>query len=133
MNSLFARLTLADLRRDVARNIVSLRESQDLFDDLTDNPAEWSLAQQVEDAVKPPPYRSRTPVIDRPFEDSAWFNAIDWPFRHWQASRFSDGSHGALLVLRGRYDECSDALRKKQRLEESKRRGSGGQGSVRAG
>jgi len=94
MNSLFARLTLADLHRDVARNIVSLRESQDLFDDLTDNPAEWSLAQQVEDAVKPPPYRSHTPVIDRPFEDSAWFNAIDWPFRHWQASRFSDGSHG---------------------------------------
>lgn len=94
MNSLFARLTLADVQRDVARNIVSLRQSQDLFDDLTDDPAGWLLAQKVEDEVKPPPYRSRTPVIDRPFEDAEWFNAIIWPFKHWQASRFSDGSHG---------------------------------------
>src|SRR5690606_28576513 len=42
----------------------------------------------------PPSYRSATPLIDRPFEDADWFNAIAWPFRHWQASRFSDGSHG---------------------------------------
>ena len=41
MNSLFAQLTLADVHQDVARNIVSLRESQDLFDDLTEDPAEW--------------------------------------------------------------------------------------------
>jgi hypothetical protein len=40
MNSLFARLTLADVQQDVARNIVSLRQSKDLFDDLTDDPAE---------------------------------------------------------------------------------------------
>lgn len=94
MNSLFARLTLADVHQDVARNIVSLRQSQDLFDDLTDEPVEWLLAQRVEDEVKPPPYRSRTPIIDRPFEDAAWFNAIVWPFKHWRASRFSDGSYG---------------------------------------
>ncbi|MHB1124355.1 MAG: RES family NAD+ phosphorylase [Ramlibacter sp.] len=94
MHSLFARLTLADVQQDAARNIVSLRQSQDLFDDLTGDPAEWLLAQNVEDEVKPPPYRSRTPIIDRPFEDAQWFNAITWPFRHWQASRFSDGSHG---------------------------------------
>jgi len=78
----------------VARNIVSLRVSQDLFDDLTEDPGEWLLAQKVEDEVKPPPYRSRTPVIDRPFEDAEWFNAIAWPFKHWQASRFSDGAYG---------------------------------------
>lgn len=94
MDSLFARLALVDLHRDVARNIVSLHESEDLFDDLTNDPAEWRLAQRVEDDVKPPLYRSATPIIDRPFEDAAWFNAIAWPFRHWQASRFSDGSHG---------------------------------------
>jgi RES domain len=76
------------------RNIVSIRSSQDLFDDLTSSPAEWALAQQVEDQVKPPPYQSRTPVIHRPFEDAQWFNAIGWPFKHWQASRFSDGSFG---------------------------------------
>jgi hypothetical protein len=49
---------------------------------------------QVEDEVKPPPYQSRTPVIHRPFEDAQWFNAIGWPFKHWQASRFSDGTFG---------------------------------------
>src|SRR5690606_16686719 len=76
------------------RNIVSLRQSQDLFDDLTSDPSEWLLAQRVEDEVKPPLYRSLTPIIDRPFEDAQWFNAIGWPFRHWQASRFSDGSYG---------------------------------------
>lgn len=94
MDSLFAELALVDVHADVARNIVSLRESQDLFDDLTDDPSEWRLAQQVEEEVKPPLYRSRMPIIDRPFEDAAWFNAIAWPFRHWQASRFSDGSYG---------------------------------------
>lgn len=94
MNSLFAQLTLADVHQDVARNIVSPRESQDLFDDLTEDPAEWLLAQRVEDEVKPPPYRSRAPLIDRPFEDAEWFNAIAWPFKNWQASRFSDSTFG---------------------------------------
>lgn len=94
MNQLFSQLTLADVHQNVMRNIVSIRESQDLFDDLTDDPAEWALAQQVEDDIKPPSYRSRTPVIDRPFEDAAWFSAIEWPFKHWQASRFTDGSFG---------------------------------------
>lgn len=94
MDEIFAQLTLADVHRDIVRNIVSLRQSQDLFDDLSDDPDAWRLAQQVEDEVKPPSYRSPTPVIDRPFEDAAWFNAIAWPFRHWQASRFSDGSYG---------------------------------------
>ena len=54
MNSLFSKLTLADVHQDVARNIVSLRESQDLFDDITEDPAEWLLAQKVEDEVEPP-------------------------------------------------------------------------------
>lgn len=94
MNTLFAQLKLADIHQDVIRNIVSLRQSQDLFDDLSDNASEWLLAQKVENEVKPPPYRSSTPIIDRPFEDAEWFNAIAWPFKHWQNSRFSDGSFG---------------------------------------
>jgi hypothetical protein len=94
MDALFDHLSLADVHRDVIRNIVSIRSSQDLFDDLTDNPGEWALAQQVEDAVKPPAYQSATPILHRPFEDANWFNAIAWPFRHWQASRFSDGTFG---------------------------------------
>ena len=94
MDQLFPRLTLADVHQDIIRNIISIRSSQNLFDDLTDNPAEWALAQKIEDGVKPPPYRSRTPIVDRPFEDAIWFNAIGWPFKHWQTSRFSDGSFG---------------------------------------
>src|SRR5690606_34910218 len=58
---LFAELPLADFSQDVARNIVSLGRSQDLFDDLADDPAEWLLAQAVEAEVKPPSYRSGTP------------------------------------------------------------------------
>jgi hypothetical protein len=94
MNALFAQLALADIHKDVFRNIVSLAQSQDLFDDLTDDPAQWLLAQKVEDEIKPPLYRSRTPIIDRPFEDAEWINAISWPFKHWQTSRFSDGTYG---------------------------------------
>lgn len=94
MKSLFSELPLVDVHQDVARNIVSLRQSQDLFDDLTDDPAEWRLAQSVEAEIKPPLYQSQLPVIHRPFEDAQWFNAIAWPFKHWQVSRFSDGSHG---------------------------------------
>ena len=88
MNSLFAQLTLADVHQDVARNIVSPRESQDLFDDLTEDPAEWLLAQRVEAEVKPPPYRSRTPLIDRPLEDPEWFKHIEWTLKKWAESRF---------------------------------------------
>lgn len=94
MDGLFGRLGLVDVRDDLMRNIVSIRESQDLFDDLSDDPADWVLAQGVEDAVKPALYRSRTPIIHRPFEDAEWFNAIGYPFRHWQESRFSDGTFG---------------------------------------
>jgi hypothetical protein len=91
----FSNLTIVDTHRDLRRNIVSLRESRNLFDDLSDDPDEQALAQQVESAAKPLQYRSPTPVIHRPFEEAEWFNAIGWPFRHWQSSRYSDGSFGA--------------------------------------
>ena len=94
METLFTHLKLVDVHTDVFRNIISIHTSQNLFDDLTDHPEEWLLAQQVEDEVKPPPYQSRTPVIHRPFEDAQWFSAIGWPFTHWQISRFSDGTFG---------------------------------------
>jgi hypothetical protein len=90
----FSRLTLADVHCNAVRNIVSITSSQDLFDDLSSSPEDWALAQQVETQVKPAPYRSTTPIIHRPFEDAHWFNAIGWPFKHWQKSRFSDGSFG---------------------------------------
>ncbi len=94
MDGLFSRLQLADIHGDLARNIASLRTAQDLFDDLSDSPEDWRLAQAVEDDVKPPAYVSPTPVIHRPFEDAEWFNAIGYPFEQWQESRFSNGRFG---------------------------------------
>jgi hypothetical protein len=93
MSAVFSQLTLADIHHDVARNIVSLGQLPQLFDDLTDDPAAWLLAHRAQEEVKLA-YRSKTPIIDRPFEDARWLNAIAWPFKHWQASRFSDGSYG---------------------------------------
>ena len=62
---------------------------------MSDDPAEQRLAQSVESATKPHPFRSPAPAIHRPFEEADWFNAIGWPFQHWQSSRYSDGSFGA--------------------------------------
>lgn len=94
MNELFSQVALTNVHADIIRNIVSIHESQDLFDDLTDNPHEWALAQRVENEIKPVHYRSSTPIVHRPFEDAHWCNAIEWPFKHWQQSRFSNGSFG---------------------------------------
>ena len=94
MKALFAQLTLAVIDRDVARNIISFRDSQNVFDDLTDDPDEWKLAQQVQEEIQLPRHRSPTPIIDQTFNDANWYNAINWPFKHRQHSRFSDGTYG---------------------------------------
>ena len=94
MDAFFAGLPLADVHQDLARNIKSVRISQDLFDDLSDEPADWDAAQRHELATKPPTYASSLPVIERPFEEADWITAIEFPFRNWAASRFCDGSFG---------------------------------------
>lgn len=93
-DNLFASLGTADVHRDLQRNIVSLRASRHLFDDLSESADEQALALEVEQALKPRHYRSPSPIIHRPFEEAEWSNAIGWPFRHQQASRYSDGSFG---------------------------------------
>jgi hypothetical protein len=94
MDAFFAGLTLADVHQDLARNIKSIRISQNLFDDLADDPADWETAQRHELATKPHTYESPTTIIDRPFEEADWLNAIEFPFRNWASSRFCDGSFG---------------------------------------
>ncbi len=84
MKALFAQITLAVVDRDVARNIVSFREPQNVFDDLSEHADEWKVAEQVQDKVGLPLYRSKTPIIDRPFEDANWLNAIHWPHKNRQ-------------------------------------------------
>lgn len=81
---------------DVFRNIVSLRASVNLFDDLTDVRAEQDAGNQAEMRVRPP---VPTGVIARGFAYSA---AIEYPFKadNLAQSRYSDGSfpvwYGAL-------------------------------------
>lgn len=94
MDAFFAGLPLADVHRDLARNIKSIRVSQNLFDDLSDDPADWEIAQRHELRTAPHTYESPVTIIDRPFEEADWLNAIAFPFRNWAASRFCDGSFG---------------------------------------
>lgn len=93
-DELYAGLALADTHRDLVRNIVSLRVSEDLFDDLTDDPEARQAALALELQTKPALMVSRQPIIDRPFEESTWNTAIGYPFRNWTKSRYSDGSFG---------------------------------------
>ena len=74
-------------RDDVFRNIVGIRESQDLYDDLTDD---YALAQAIESETKPT--LQGPGIIERPFD----YGVIDYPFdtQNWAQTRFSDGSFG---------------------------------------
>lgn len=94
LDGIFARLKLVDTHGDLYRNIVSLRVTVDLFDDLSDEAEDWLAAIALELQTKPATYVSYTPIIHRPFEEAAWDEAIGFPFRRWTSSRFSDGSFG---------------------------------------
>ena len=87
-------LTLREIKQDLYRNIVSLRQSQDLFDDLSDDPADWQQAVDLELQHKPIQFQSHTPVIDRPFEDAEFTSAVSFCFDNWAQSRFSRGQFG---------------------------------------
>jgi len=94
MDKLFSEIDLIDLNQLLIRNIISLADVENAFDDLSDNQADRSLAQIVAADVKPMRQSSFEPGIYRAFEEADWSSAILWPFRNWQASRFSDGSFG---------------------------------------
>jgi hypothetical protein len=94
MEPLFDGITITDFHDDAHRNIVSLRESENLFDDLTDSPGGWQSAIDLEAGTKPHTNISHQPVIDRPFEEAAYNEAIDYPFKHWSTTRYSDGTFG---------------------------------------
>ncbi len=94
--NVFDALRLADIHQNLARNIVSIRQSQDLFDDLSPDPQDWNIAIRHELATQPRPYTSDRPHINRPFEEAVWIEAVAYPFQppNWSKSRFSDGSFG---------------------------------------
>lgn len=88
MKALFVRTN--DFQGDVFRNIVSLRESVDLFDDLTDDASQSQYATTAEARVK-----ESIPIglINRGFHYST---AIDYPFTKepFLLSRYGNGTFG---------------------------------------
>ncbi|MES2663109.1 MAG: RES family NAD+ phosphorylase [Pseudomonadota bacterium] len=93
MNSLDG-LSLIEINQNLFRNIVSLRNSENLFDDLSDEPDDWAEATRLEIEIKPIFFESSQPIIDRPFEESQFLSNIDYPFTHWMQTRFSRGFYG---------------------------------------
>jgi hypothetical protein len=81
--------TAVDFHADLARNIKTIRESQALFDDLSDDAADWAVAIAAEGQEY---IASSAPLITRPFDYGL---VITYPFvpHHWQQTRFSDGLH----------------------------------------
>ena len=81
--------TAVDYHGDLARNIKTIRESQALFDDLSPDAVDWSvaIAAESQDYIA-----SAAPLVTRPFDYGA---VITYPFvpHHWQETRFSDGLH----------------------------------------
>lgn len=85
-----------DSHGDWHRNIVSLRTSVDIFQELVDDPAAVAVLMEHEMATKPT--REQQPIISRPFDDATTYDpistAIQWPFDHPAASRYSSGAYG---------------------------------------
>ncbi len=76
-----------DFHGDLVRNIQTIRVSQDLFDDLSDDPADRAVAAAADAAGR---IASPAPLITRPFD---YGSVITWPFVRFNghATRFSDG------------------------------------------
>lgn len=73
---------------DLVRNIKTIRASQNLFDDLSVDPADWAAAITAEAEERIPTAAS---VITRPFD---YGTVISYSFdpANWQATRFSAGN-----------------------------------------
>lgn len=77
-----------DFHGDLVRNIPGIRSSQDLFDDLSEEPADWDIAIAAEAAERIP---TQAALVSRPFD---YGSVVTYSFdsAHWQATRFSDGT-----------------------------------------
>lgn len=103
---------LFDVNQDLVRNIVSLRESLDLFDDLHDNDSLMSdVAIAAESRVK---NKIPSGIIERAFHYST---AIDYPFGQDSKliTRYSDGSYpvwyGSFDLKTTVYETCHHMLK----------------------
>ena len=93
MEPLLDGLCTAYFNGPLIRNIKSLRVSVDLFDDLAEGPDESELGNALRDSVHPDAY-TMPPSIRRPFDLADYTQAISYPFKHWNESRYSNGSFG---------------------------------------
>lgn len=79
---------IVDFEGDLLRNIKGVRSSQDLFDDLCDDPDTYAVAYAAEcrDTVA-----TNQSLLSRPFDYGA---AVTFPFlsANWHRTRFSDGT-----------------------------------------
>jgi hypothetical protein len=78
-----------DYSKDIFRNIRGIKDSQDLFDDLSDDPLNWEAANTMD--VYTHPLLTDPPLIQRAFDYSK-NDFIDYPFENITESRYSDGS-----------------------------------------
>jgi hypothetical protein len=80
---------VVDFHDDLLRNIKTIRRSQALFDDLSDDPQDQAVAAAAEAADR---IASAAPLISRPFD---YGTVITYPFVNFNGhiTRFSDGLH----------------------------------------
>lgn len=85
-----------DSQRDWHRNIVSLRQSVDLYVDLVDDPRDVDVLIRHEMETKPA--HAEPVIVARPFEEAQIYDpiaaAVEWPFEHPCRSRYSNGAYG---------------------------------------
>lgn len=114
--------TLLSSNRDfngvVKRNIVSLRQSVDLMDDINDgDPQLTKIAYALENEAKRHPPSG---IIARGFHYST---AVGYPFEvePWQASRYSNGSfpiwYGSLDLDTAIYETCYHVVKELRRID----------------
>ena len=77
-----------DFHDDLVRNIPGIRASQNLFDDLSPDPADWEVAIAAEGAER---IATGAALISRPFD---YGTVVGYSFdsAHWQQTRYSDGT-----------------------------------------
>ena len=85
--SLFDRAV--DYSKDIFRNIRGIKVSQNLFDDLSDDPLDWVAANDID--IYTHPILKNSQLTQRAFDYSK-NEFIDYPFENITSSRYSDGS-----------------------------------------
>jgi hypothetical protein len=80
-----------DYSGDIFRNIRGIHASQNLFDDLSEDPLNWEAANNLDIDTHPVLKQPCLSVIQRPFDYSK-NEFLDYPFENITSSRFSDGS-----------------------------------------